>query len=121
MMVLSALRPDASLLEFLAHRARSASARRLAADVAVSSAAFVAVLRWNPRAQLVIACAATVLVCYAAWGLLDRLHPRIANRGWLRTAGLLEALSALCAVLGTLAAGGVLLAIWAIALGTWIS
>ena len=40
MMVLSALRPDASLSEFLAHRARSASVRRLAIDAVIGGAAW---------------------------------------------------------------------------------
>ena len=121
MMVLSALRPDAGLLEFLTHRARSASVRRLAIDVVAGIGAFAATVRWNPAAELVIASAATVLFSYGAWGLLDRVRSRLANRLWAGTGGLLEALCALCAALGVLATAGVLLAVWAIALGTWIS
>jgi hypothetical protein len=121
MMVLSVLRPDAGLFEFLAQRARSASVRRLAIDAAVGAVAFVAALRWNPAAHLVIASAATLLFAYGAWGLLDRVHSRLVNRPWPKTTGLFEALCALCAGLGVLAAAGVLLAIWALALGTWIS
>ena len=123
MMVLSALRPDAGLLEFLAHRARSASARRLAIDVVVSVAVFYAVFRWSPGTQLVIASAAGVLFSYGAWGLLDRARARssLANNRWTEVAGLLEALCALCAVIGVLAGAGVLFAVWALALGTgWI-
>lgn len=121
MMVLSALRPDAGLFEFLAHRARSASVRRLTIDALAGAAGVGATLRWNPAAQLVIATAATLLFSYGAWGMLDRLRAHLANRGWLRTTGLVDALCFLCAGLGALAAAGVLLAIWAIALGTWIS
>ena len=121
MMVLSALRPDAGLLEFLAYRARSASVRRLAVDVVVGAAALVAALRWNPAAQLVIASAATLFLGYGAWGLLDRVRSNFASRLGPKTAGLLDALCALCAALGVLAAAGVLLAVWALALGTWIS
>jgi hypothetical protein len=121
MMVLSALRPDAGLFEFLAHRARSASARRLSIDAAVGAGIFVAALRWNSAAQLVIASAATILFSYGAWGLLDRARASLATRLWPRTAGLFEALCALCAGLGALATAGVLLAVWALALGTWIS
>jgi hypothetical protein len=121
MMVLSALRPDAGLFEFLAHRARSASVRRLAIDVGVGAGAFVAALRWDHAAHLVIASAGTLLFSYGAWGMLDRVRSSLANRPWPRTTGLFEALCALCAGLGVLAAGGVLLAVWAIALGTWIS
>jgi hypothetical protein len=121
MMVLSALRPDAGLFEFLAQRARSASVRRLAIDAALGAVAFVAALRWSPAAQLVIASAATLLFSYGAWGLLDRARASLANRLWPRTTGLFEALCALSAGLGVLAAAGVLLAVWALALGTWIS
>jgi hypothetical protein len=120
-MVLSALRPDAGLFEFLAHRARSASVRRLAIDALGGAAGVAATLRWNPAAQLVVASAATLLFSYGAWGMLDRVRTHLANRRWVRTTGLIDALCALCAALGALAAGAVLLAVWAFALGTWIS
>jgi hypothetical protein len=121
-MVLSALRPEAGLLEFLAARARSASSRRLAIDVAIGVVAFYAAMVWNPAATLAIACAATVLFSYGVWGLLDRGRSRLASTLWLRTAGLLDALGALCAALGVLAGAGFLLAIGALAIGTgWIS
>jgi hypothetical protein len=121
MMVLSALRPDASLIEFLAHRARSASVRRLSIDVLAGAAAFAAALRWESAAQLVITTMALCLMAYGAWGLLDRARSHLSIRGWARTVGLFEALSALVASLGILAAAGFLFAVWAIALGTWIS
>jgi hypothetical protein len=121
MMVLSALRPDASLLEFLAHRARSASVRRLSIDALVGVAAFAAAVRWESAAQLTIAMMAACLMSYGAWGLLDRARSRLAIRRWARSAGLFEALSALVASVGILAAAGFLFAVWAIALGTWIS
>jgi hypothetical protein len=53
MMVLSVLRPDASLPEFLAHRARSAGRLRLALDVALGIAGTSAVLYWKPTASLI--------------------------------------------------------------------
>jgi len=121
MMVLSALRPDASLFEFLAHRARSAPVRRLAIDaaggIAVAAAAFWA----KPAAQFLIASFAVCLFSYGAWGLVDRVRSRVAISGSPRIAGLVDALGALCSLLGVLAAVGVLLSIWAAALGTWIS
>ena len=120
-MVLSVLRPDAGLFEFLAHRARCATVRRLALDVAVGATAVASVVKWHPAASLVIASAATVLFSYGAWGLLDRGHSSLSTSGWSRSASALEALGALSALLGVLAAGGVLLAVWALALGTWIS
>jgi hypothetical protein len=121
MMVLSVLRPDAGLFEFLAHRARSATVRRLGLDVAVGVTAVASVLRWHLVAPLVIASAATVLFSYGAWGLFDRGRSSLSNLGWSRSSSAFDAFAALSALLGVLAAGGVLLAVWAIALGTWIS
>ncbi len=120
-MVLSALRPDAGLLEFLAHRARSATVRRLAIDVAVGAGSFFVAVRWDHAVHLVIASAAALLFSYGAWGLLDRAHSSLVNRLWTRTAGLFEALCVFCAAFGALAVAGILLAVWALALGTWIS
>jgi hypothetical protein len=121
MMVLSALRPDAGLFEYLAHRARSATVRRLAIDVAVGAGALVAALRWHHAVHLVVASAAALLASYGAWGLLDRVRASYATRLGPRAAGLVEALCALCAAFGALCVAGILLAVWALALGTWIS
>jgi hypothetical protein len=121
MMVLSALRPDAGLFEFLAHRARSATVRRLGLDVALGATAAASVFIRHPAASLVIASAATVLFSYGAWGLLDRGRSSLSSKGWSRSASALDALGALSALLGVLGAGGVLLSVWALALGTWIS
>ena len=121
MMVLSVLRPDAGLFEFLAHRARSAPVRRLGIDAIGGAAVLAAALRWNPAAQPLMASAAALLFSYGIWGLFDRARSRLSNRGRVRTARLFDALCVLSATLGVLAASGVLLAMWAIALGTWIS
>jgi len=120
-MVLSALRPDAGLLEFLAHRARSATVRRLGLDVALGTTAIASVLILRPGASLFIASVATVFLSYGAWGLLDRGRSILSSRGSPRAASVLDALGALSALLGLLGAAGVLLAVWAVALGTWIS
>jgi hypothetical protein len=121
MMVLSALRPDASLPEFLAHRARAASLWRLAIDTVMGSGAAAAVVWWRPNASLVLASAALCFFSYGAWGLLDRArsHAALANRTFLGR--LLDVVCAVSAALGVLAAAGLLLGVWAIALGTWIS
>jgi hypothetical protein len=121
MMVLSALRPDASLSEFLAHRARSASVRRLAIDAVIGGAAWGATLWWKPAAWLVLASAGLCFFSYGAWGMLDRVRSRSTIAEGTLLGGLVEATSALCAMLGALAAAGVLLSVWALALGTWIS
>ena len=121
MMVLSALRPDASLPEFLAYRGRSAPVLRLAAEGLTAVAVLVAALWWNPPAQLVIVTASTCFLCYASWGLLDRAAGHATSRGWRAAAKICWALSSVLVGLGFLAGVGVLFSIWALALGTWIS
>ena len=121
MMVLSALRPDASIFEFLGHRARSASPQRLAADVLAGAGIFAAAFQWESNARLAAASAATCFVAYGIWGLIDRVRSRPPMSRWPRIAGLLDALCALAATVGVVAAAAGLFAIWAIALGTWIS
>ena len=120
-MVLSALRPDASLGEFLAHRARSAPVVRLAAEAIAGLIVLGAALWWNPRAQVVIASASLCLVSYALWGLLDRAHAVSSARGWHSATRALAVSRGLCVFLGLIAGAGVLLSVWALALGTWIS
>jgi len=121
MMVLSALRPDASLPEFLAYRARSAPVLRLAAQGLTAVAALVAALWWDPPAQPVIVTASTCLMCYAGWGLLDRAVGHATSRGWRAATKVCLTLSSVLVGLGFLAGVGVLFSIWALALGTWIS
>ena len=121
MMVLSALGPDASLPEFLAHRARSASIHRLSIDLAVGITSSWAAIQWRPSAWLVLMSVALCFACYGAWGLVDRARSRIVACGNRILNGSMDALCALLGFAGVLAAAGVLLGVWAIALGTWIS
>jgi hypothetical protein len=121
MMVLSALRPDASLPECLVDRARSASIRRLAVDALAGVAGCAAALLERPTGWLVLASAALCFFSFGAWGILDRVRSRPAVMTRTLLAGLVDATCALCAFLGALAAAGVLLGVWALALGTWIS
>jgi hypothetical protein len=121
MMVLSALRPDASLPEFLAHRARSASVRRLSIDLAVGAAGFSAAFRWHPSVRLVVASIAVMLFAYGAWGIVDRARSAEATRDRGFARGSLDALCFLLAGAGALATGALLYSVWALALGTWIS
>lgn len=121
MMVLSALRPDASLSEFLAHRARSASVRRLSIDLAVGITGASAALWWRPAAWLVLTSLAMCFLAYGAWGLVDRARSRLAIRDNRFLNASVDALCAAMAAVGVVAAAGLLLSVWAIALGTWIS
>jgi hypothetical protein len=121
MMVLSALRPDAGLQEFLVHRARTASIRRLSVDALAGGVACAAALWWKPTGWLVFASAALCFVSYGAWGILDRVRFRGPFTLKPSLAGLVDATCVLFALLGALAAAGVLLGVWALGLGTWIS
>lgn len=121
MMVLSALRPDASLPEFLTHRARSATILRLSIDLGVGLAGMSAALWWRPSAWLVLTSLALCFSAYGGWGLADRARIAVARRGNRLLSGSLEALCALLCGAGVFAVAAVLLSVWAIALGTWIS
>jgi hypothetical protein len=121
MMVLSALRPEASLPEFLAHRARAASVRRLSLDVVAGLGVLSALLWWRPGGLLVLGSAALFFALYGAWGITDRARSATAETGDRRV---LIALNVICGVLaaaGVLAMAAFLFGVWSIALGTWIS
>jgi hypothetical protein len=121
MMVLSALRPDAGLPEFLAYRAQAASIRRLSLDLALGITAAAGALWWRPTAWLVLVSSALCFFAYGAWGLADRARSRLIARDNRVVNGSMDALCAAMGVVGVLAAAGLLLSVWAIALGTWIS
>ena len=121
-MVLSAARPDASLREFLAQRARSSSVARLAVDLLVALAvASATLLWWRPPNNFLILSICVALGAYGAWGLADRvrLGSTAQTRPYLK-----NALDGLCGVLtaaGIVAGAAILYGVWALALGTWIS
>jgi hypothetical protein len=121
MMVLSALRPDASLPEFLAHRAKSASVRRLSIDLAVGVAGSAASLWWRPSPWLVLTSASLLFFAYGAWGLLDRARSQATARERRWAIASLDVLCAAMGAVGVLSIAGLLLGVWALALGTWIS
>jgi hypothetical protein len=121
MMVLSALRPDASLPEFLAHRAKSASMRRLSIDMIVGLAGLGAALYWRPSAWLVVASMALCFVAYGGWGAADRIRSGAANHYQPKLHALMEALCFLLGAVGVVAVAALLYSVWAVALGTWIS
>jgi len=121
MMVLSALRPDASLSEFLAHRARSASLRRLSVDLAAGLAGVSAALWWRPSGWFALVGLGLSFFSYGAWGLADRERSRATAQGSRIVSVMMEALCAAMGAVGVLAAAALLLGVWAIALGTWIS
>ena len=121
MMVLSALRPDASLPEFLAHRARSASIHRLSIDVAVGIAGSAAALQWRLSGWLVLMSLALIFFAYGGWGLADRARSAKWAQNYRVLRASVEAVCALFGAVGVLAAAALLYGVWALALGTWIS
>jgi hypothetical protein len=121
MMVLSALGPDASLAEFLAHRARSASVYRLSIDLVIGVAGASAALWWRPSGWLVLTSVALVFFAYGGWGLGDRARSSKTAQEHRVLRGSMETLCALFGATGLLAAAALLYGVWAIALGTWIS
>lgn len=121
MMVLSALRPDASLLEFLAHRAKSASVRRLSIDIAVGAAGFAAAFYWRPSGWLVVGSLAVIFVAYGGWGIADRARAAASARDSRVSRAFLNGLCLLLGAAGMLATAVLLYSVWALALGTWIS
>jgi len=121
MMVLSALRPDASLPEFLAHRAKSASVRRLSIDLIIGLAGFAAALHWRPSGWLVVASLALCFFAYGGWGIADRARSSAVTRDSRLPLAFLDALCILLGAVGVLAIASLLFSVWAIALGTWIS
>jgi hypothetical protein len=121
MMVLSALRSDASLPEFLSHRAKSASVLRLSIDLAVGLAGFAAALHWRPAGWLVVASLALIFFAYGGWGIADRARSIAATRDSRLSRALLDAVCFLLGATGLLATAVLLYSVWALALGTWIS
>jgi hypothetical protein len=116
-----ALRPDASLPEFLAARARAASDGRLVFDVAAGSIAAIAVVIWRPAIWLSLAAAAMCLTTFGLWGIADRVvreRASTASARWTRVAVVVRLV---VASVGVLAAITTFFAALGPVLGTWIS
>jgi hypothetical protein len=121
MMVLSALRPDASLPEFLAHRARSASIRRLTGDIVIGVAAVVGAVWWTPRAASFLAEVGLLFAAYGIWGVGDRVRSRRSASSKDALRRIIDLLCVVTVVTGALAFAAILYSAWTAALGTWIS
>jgi hypothetical protein len=121
MMVLSALRPDASLPEFLAHRARTASVRRLSLDVAIGLGGFAAAIHWRLAEWPVVASVALIFLAYGGWGIADRARSTARIRDTRPARTMLDILCFLLGAAGVLATAALLYSVWAAALGAWIS
>ena len=90
-------RPDASLPEFLAARARHASDTRLALDALIGLLVAAGVAYWNGPGASFLAGVGVCFFAYGAWGIADRelgerptAPPRV--RATLRAARIVAAL-----------------------------
>lgn len=116
-----ATRQEATLLEFLSHRARSASDGRLALDAGggLILAAIAAIVR--PAAWVVLVPLGFSFLAFGLWGIVDReLSERRANLGWLGI-GVLTGARATAGILGAVAAVVLIYAAAALTLGRWVS
>lgn len=114
-------RPDATLPQMLATRARAASDGRLALDAAGGLLVAGAALVWRPAGWFFIAGAALCFAAFGIWGIADReLAERSSGSGSILPRAL-AVLRILAAAVGGLAAVALLGALLAVALGTWIS
>ena len=117
-----ALRPDASLSEFLVARARAASDGRLVADVLLGAATALGFAVWRPTGWLSIGGAALALAAFGLWGIVDReVRDRSATAASGRVPRLLRAARVMVSIAGICSAMVAVFAALGVALGTWIS
>jgi hypothetical protein len=116
-----ALRPDASLTEFLAARARAASDGRLVADVIIGCCAALGVATWRPIGWPALLGVSVCLAAFGAWGIADRELRERAKLPHARVVRVLVIARVAAAGIGALAAATAMFAVLGMMLGTWIS
>ena len=116
-----ALRPDASLPEFLAARARAASDGRLVVDVIAGCGVALGVAVWRPVGWITLLGAAMCLAAFGVWGIVDREMRERAETPHAYVLRVLSMVRVAAAVVGALAAVTAILAVLGVVLGTWIS
>lgn len=121
-MINPAVRPDASLFEFLVARARAASDGRLVMDVVVGSGIALACAAWRPIGWLSVGGAALALAAFGVWGIADReARERAAAAGSTRLIRVLRGVRIGAGLIGFCGAAGAVFSALGLALGTWIS
>jgi hypothetical protein len=116
-----AVRPDASLVEFLAARARAASDGRLVLDVLGGMVTALGLSVWRPVGWIGLAGLAIALAAFGLWGIIDReLRDRAAS-GRSVVVHLLAVTRAVTVALGFCCVIGALFVGLGVVLGTWIS
>ena len=121
MMVLSSLRPDVSLVDFLEAQARAESTRGLVARTAAALALMAVGLGPISWATPIVVTLSIAYFSYAAWGLLDRARSFSISSGRAKSVRYLSALCAIFVGLGVLAGIALLMAIGFTLLGSpWV-
>jgi hypothetical protein len=116
-----ALRPDASLVEYLVARARAASDGRLVLDALGGLLLALTIAVWRPVAWPSFAGVCLALAAFGFWGIADReLRDRAGAARSFTTRALGVARGAVAAI-GFLSAALALFSGLGIMLGTWIS
>lgn len=114
-------RPDASLPEFLAARARHSSDTRLVLDAVLGLVTGTAIVLWRGPGWHLLASIAACFFAFGAWGIADR---ELGERASSAPPGMVLALRTVrvaAALLGVLATFTVLASALGIALGRMIS
>ena len=116
-----ALRPDASLVEYLVARARAASDGRLVLDALGGLLLALAIVVWRPVVWPTLAGVCLALAAFGFWGIADReLRDRADAPTSFATRALGVARGAMAAI-GFLSGAVALFAGLGVMLGKWIS
>ena len=113
-------RPDATLPQLLAARARHASDARLVLDAVGGLVVLAAALLWRGPAWHLLASIAACFVAFGGWGIADRELGEL-DAGSRRLRLVLQGARIAAALLGTLAVFVVLASALGLALGRMIS
>src|SRR5262245_47887675 len=117
----SALRPDASLPEILAERARGASDGRLVFNAACGLLLIAAMALLRPSVWPLVGSIGLCLSAFGFWGITDRELRERANEPRSRLVSALEIGRRACVVLGAMGALVLVFSTLRFALGTWLS
>lgn len=128
-MVETVVRADAGLAELLSLRARTASRRRLALDLAGGIGVAVLVALWRPAAWPALFAAALCFAAFGAWAVADRQLTAVAARARAELAlrppaaplALWRTVRALAAAVGIAAATALVFTTVFGVVGRWIS
>jgi hypothetical protein len=117
----SVMRPDASLTEVLAERARGASDGRLVLDVVGGLLLALVFIFWRPKAWPLPVAVGLVFLSFGVWGITDREIAERLTSSVDRMVPVLRAGRAAAVVVGALALFVALFTVLSVALGTWVS